>query len=133
LRSYVLLAPHLGATGYGNRAVLAEHRGRRFLSAERSPFAMALAAVDERQQDAIIRTSAGYVGASDGWQDFARNGRMAWEYPAAGPGNVALLAELPRFSVLALGDTGRLIADAAVRSPPGSSNLRLERLAPQLW
>ena len=85
-----------GATGYGNRATIAEHRGRRFLSAERSPFAMALAAVDQRQQDAIMRTSAGYVGASDGWQDFARNGRMAWEYPAAGPGNVALLAELPR-------------------------------------
>lgn len=103
LRPYVLLAPHLGATGYGNRAVVAEHRGRRFLSAERSPFAMALAAVDERQQDAIMRASAGYVGASDGWQDFARNGSMTWDHPAAGPGNVALLAELPRFSVLALG------------------------------
>jgi len=49
-----------------------------------------------------MRASAGYVGASDGWQDFAHNGRMAWEYPAAGPGNVALLAELRPFSVLAL-------------------------------
>lgn len=102
LRIYVLVAPHLGATGYSNRAVIAEHRGRRFLSAERAPFAMALAAVDEHQQDAVTRASAGYVGASDGWQDFAGNGRMAWEYPAAGPGNVALLAELQPFSVLAL-------------------------------
>lgn len=103
LRPYALLAPHLGATGYGNRAVIAEHRGRRFLSAERSPFAMALAAVDEHQQDAIVRASAGYVGASDGWQDFARNGSMTWDCPAAGPGNVALMAELPRLSVIALG------------------------------
>lgn len=103
LRLYALLAPHLGATGYGNRAIIAEQRGRRFLAAARSPFALALAAVDEYQQDAIIRASAGYVGASDGWQDFARTGEMTWNYPAAGPGNVALMAELPQNSVLALG------------------------------
>ena len=48
------------------------------------------------QQDAFGRASAGYVGASDGWQDFARNGAMTWEYAAAGPGNVALIGELPR-------------------------------------
>ncbi|ACS39698.1 glycoside hydrolase family 15 protein [Methylorubrum extorquens] len=103
LRLYVLLAPHLGATGYGNRATVAQHRGRRVLWAERSPFALALAAVDELQQDAIGRASAGYVGASDGWQDFARNGAMTWDHPAAGPGNVALMAELPNRCVLALG------------------------------
>ncbi|WP_375276068.1 glycoside hydrolase family 15 protein, partial [Methylorubrum thiocyanatum] len=103
LRLYALLAPHLGATGHGNRAVAAEHRGRRVLWAERSTFALALAAVDEAQQDAILRASAGYVGASDGWQDFARNGAMTWEHPAAGPGNVALMAELPNRCVLGLG------------------------------
>ncbi|PZR83397.1 MAG: glycosyl hydrolase [Stutzerimonas stutzeri] len=103
LRLHVLLAPHLGATGYGNRATVAQHRGRRVLWAERAPFALALAAVDELQQDAIGRASAGYVGASDGWQDFARNGAMTWEHPAAGPGNVALMAELPKRCVLALG------------------------------
>lgn len=103
LRLYVLLAPHLGATGYGNRAVVSQQRGRFVLTSERTPFALALAAVDERQRDAILRASAGYVGTSDGWQDFARNGSMTWSHPAAGPGNVALLAELPRYSVLALG------------------------------
>ncbi|MBX9933562.1 MAG: glycosyl hydrolase [Methylobacterium sp.] len=103
LRLYVLLAPHLGATGYGNRATVAQHRGRRVLWAERSPFALALAAVDDHQQDAIGRASAGYVGASDGWQDFARNGAMTWEHLAAGPGNIALMAELPNRCVLALG------------------------------
>ena len=103
MRLCVLLAPHLGATGHGNRALVARHRGRNVLWAERSPFALALAAVDHNQQDAIIRASAGYVGASDGWQDFARNGTLTWDYPAAGPGNVALIAELQRHCTLALG------------------------------
>ncbi|HJU18235.1 MAG TPA: glycoside hydrolase family 15 protein [Stellaceae bacterium] len=103
LTLYVLLAPHLGATGYGNVAAVMSHHGRVTLCAERGPFGVALAAVDERQRDAIGRASAGYVGTSDGWQDFARNGRMTWDYRRAGPGNVALLAELPRRTVLALG------------------------------
>lgn len=103
LRLYTLLAPHLGATGHGNRAAVVEHRGRSILWAERPPFALALAAVDAAQQDAIQRASAGYVGASDGWQDFARNGAMMWEHPVAGPGNVALMAELPSRCVLGLG------------------------------
>jgi glucoamylase len=103
LRPYVLLAPHLGATGRDNRAAVARYRGRRVLWAEQGPFACALAAVDETQHDAFGRASAGYVGTSDGWQDFARNGAMTWRYPAAGPGNVALMAALPRQAVLALG------------------------------
>ncbi len=103
LRLYALLAPHLGATGRSNLAAVERYRGRRVLWAEQGPFALALAAVDPRQSDAISRGSAGYVGTSDGWQDFAQNGRMTWEYGIAGPGNVALMAELPRLSVLALG------------------------------
>lgn len=103
LRPYVLLAPHLGATGHGNRATILSYRGRRVLAAEQGPFALALAAVDERQRDAIGDASAGYSGCSDGWQDFARNGALTWMYPAAGPGNVALTAALPRRAVLALG------------------------------
>jgi glucoamylase len=103
LKLYALLAPHLGATGYGNIAAVVSHHGRVTLCAEQGPFGAALAAVDERQRDAIGRASAGYVGTSDGWQDFARNGRMTWEYRRAGPGNVALMAELPRRTVLALG------------------------------
>ena len=103
LKLYALLAPHLGATGYGNTAAVVSYHGRITLCAEQGPFGAAVAAVDERQRDAIARASAGYVGTSDGWQDFARNGRMTWEYRRAGPGNVALMAELPRRAVLALG------------------------------
>jgi glucoamylase len=102
LRPYILAAPHLGATGAGNMAAVGRHRGRRMLWAKQGPFAMALAAVDEAQADAMGRASVGYVGFSDGWQDFSRNGRLTWSFANAGPGNVALVGELPRSAVVAL-------------------------------
>ena len=73
------------------------------LAAQQGPFALALAAVDDAQRDAFGRASAGYVGESDGWQDFRRNGGLTWEYVSAGPGNVALVGALPRKAVLGLG------------------------------
>jgi glucoamylase len=102
LRPYALLAPRLGGSGTSNDAEVAQYGGRRLLWAQQGPFALALAAVDGEQRDAWGRASAGYVGVSDGWQDFARNGAMTWEYASAGPGNVALLGELPRSATLAL-------------------------------
>ena len=67
--------------------------------------ALALAAADAAtQRDAWTRASAGYVGTSDGWQDFAAHGAMTWSYDMAGPGHVALIGELgPSETVLALG------------------------------
>jgi glucoamylase len=103
LKLYVLLAPHLGATGYDNCATVLDYRGRRLLCAEQGPFAVALGAADKNQRDAFLRLGAGYVGVNDGWQDFALHGSMTWEYRTAGPGNVALMGELPRYAVLALG------------------------------
>lgn len=106
LRPYALLAPHLGGTGHNNHAEVSSYRGRRILWAKQGPFGLALAAVDNAQRDAWIRTSAGYVGISDGWQDFSSHGRMQWQYPRAGPGNVALMGEIPRQATLALGFAG---------------------------
>ncbi len=103
LRPYLLLAPHLGGTGWNNRAAAASHRGRRMLAAEQGPFALALLGVDAAFHDVLGPASAGYVGESDGWQDFARHGRMTWTWREAGPGNVALMAALPRRTNLALG------------------------------
>lgn len=111
---YVLLAPHLGGTGRGNRAAVGSHHGRRVLWAEQGPFGLALAAVDARQADAMGPASAGYSGSSDGWQDFARHGRMTWHYRRAGPGNVALMAALPRHCALALGFAGSWQAAATL-------------------
>jgi glucoamylase len=103
LRPYALLAPHLGGTGYGNLAEAARYRGRNVLWAEQGPFGLALAAARPDQTDAWGAMSAGYVGASDGWQDFARNGRLTWGFQSAGPGNVALIGGLPSQATLALG------------------------------
>ncbi len=103
LRPYVILAPHLGGTGLDNLAEAARYRGRRVLWAEQGPFGLALLAVDLGFRDGLATGSAGCVGASDGWQDFDRNGRMTWEYGRAGPGNVALTGALARRCTLALG------------------------------
>ena len=102
LKPYVLLAPHLGGSGRNNVAAVGRHYSRGVLWAEQGPFGLALAAVDRSQHDALGRASAGYVGVSDGWQDFNRNAAMTWAYERAGPGNVALLGEIERASTLAL-------------------------------
>ena len=116
LRPYVLLAPRLGMSGLDNVARVGLHGARRVLTAEQGPFGLALAAVDDNQADAFGRCSAGYVGASDGWQDFDRNGALSWQYADAGPGNVALIGELTRTAVLALGfgDSAQAAATLAV-------------------
>ncbi len=79
-------------------------RGRRMLWAEQGPFG---AGAGRRGRASSATRSAGPApamsAASDGWQDFARNGALTWEYEMAGPGNVALIGELPRQAVLALG------------------------------
>ncbi len=91
---YTLLAPHLGGTGEHNSA-----RADRDLTAINGAACLCL-----RASDGFTRSSAGYVGASDGWQDFDKHGRMTWTFESADDGNVALMGELPgKSGVLALG------------------------------
>ena len=120
LRPYLLLAPHLGGTGWNTQAWAGTHRGWRMLSARQGPFALALLGVDPDFRDAMSATSAGYVGESDGWQDFSRHGRMTWRWREAGPGNVALMAALPQRASLALG---------LATSPQAAATLALSSLA----
>ncbi|HEU0197654.1 MAG TPA: glycoside hydrolase family 15 protein [Nevskiaceae bacterium] len=95
LKLYVLLAPHLGGDGQGNTAWVAAQA----LMAAHGTAALAL--VDS---EGFTRGSAGYVGGSDGWQDFNRHGAMQWAWRTAGAGNVALTGELAATSgTLALG------------------------------
>ena len=123
LRVWALLAPHLGGTGSDNVAHAGTYRGRKVLWADHDgPFALALAAADDRQRDAWGRTSCGYVGTSDGWQDFSFNGASRWQYDTAGPGNVALIGELPRGATLALGfgtsrESAATLAFSALTAP----------------
>jgi glucoamylase len=84
VKLYALLAPHLGNSGEHNNA-----RAAADLTAWKEATALCLLS-----DCGFSRSSAGYVGTSDGWQDFSRNGRMTWEYDEAIDGNVALLGEL---------------------------------------
>lgn len=45
-------------------------------------------------RDGFARSSVGYAGTSDGWQDLDKHGRLTWEYGSASNGNVALTGEL---------------------------------------
>jgi glucoamylase len=80
---YVLLAPHLGSSGLQNTAWV---DGALF--AQRGDYALSLVGAPP-----FRRASAGYVGASDGWQDFARHGRMTYSFDRAENGNVALMGQ----------------------------------------
>jgi len=103
LRPYVLGSPRLGSDADNNVGEATCYNGRRVLWAEQGPFGLALLAAAPGVPDAFGRISAGCAGASDGWQDFYRNRRMTWEYDRAGPGEIALMGELPRRGTLALG------------------------------
>jgi glucoamylase len=89
LRLYVLCAPHLQVGGRGNNAYVLEVGGRTILAAEKGGTWLALAA-----SVPFARVSCGFVGASDGWTDLARDFRMDWEFDRAEDGNVALMGEL---------------------------------------
>lgn len=114
MRLYALLAPHLADSGSENVATKAQHGPWSALCAQHGDVATALLAVDAEGNDAWSRLSCGYVGTSDGWQDFDRHGAMTWTYATAGPGNVALTGELPMRATLALGFGG---------SPSGAATL----------
>lgn len=111
-RLYVLLAPHLGGSGYDNTAWVGEGG----LYAQKDWAALCLASLPPFE-----RGSAGYVGFSDGWQDFAHNAAMSWTFERAEGGNVALVGELP-------GGTG-LLALGFAGTPKGAHTLAASSLS----
>jgi glucoamylase len=123
VRLYPLLAPHLGisqitpepqwgALGADNTAWADEDLA--LFASDGSRFLCLLA------RPGFTRAGAGYVGDTDGWTDFSRNGSMTLTYDEAGPGVVALTGELAAGSgLLALGfgdsqDTARAAAQASL-------------------
>lgn len=86
---YALLAPHLKNRGTGNTAWIADSNGMRLLFAHREDAALALAC-----SAPWLKTSVGFVGTSDGWQDVNQHKKMKWEYTRAENGNVALTGEI---------------------------------------
>lgn len=85
LKLYPLLAPHLDGDGDNNIGRVTEQG----LLAEKNSQFLFLAS-----DQGFSRGSVGYVGTSDGWQDFSQHQQMTWEYTQAGPGNIAMLGEL---------------------------------------
>ncbi len=89
LHLYVLLAPHLCVGGWGNNGYLTHIVGHEFLTANKEGTWLAMAATEP-----FLRTSCGYVGNTDGWQDLHANFKMDYQFAAALDGNIALTAEI---------------------------------------
>jgi glucoamylase len=89
LHLYVLLAPHLCVGGWGNSGYLTKIVGHDFLTANKNGVWLALGATTP-----FLRTSCGYVGITDGWQDLHSNFKMDYQFAAALDGNIALTAEI---------------------------------------
>ena len=89
LHLYMICAPHLNIGGWHNNGEIIYAKGRRYLTAFRDGFHLALASTA-----GALKLSCGYVGSSDGWTDLAHNLKMDWEYDSATDGNIALTAEI---------------------------------------
>jgi glucoamylase len=89
LRIYALLAPHLEVGGAGNSAEKMIVAGRHVLVASKNHTFLAMGC-----DQGFTRSSCGYVGASDGWQDLHDNFKMDWEFDRAENGNIALMGEI---------------------------------------
>ncbi len=90
LRLFVLAAPHLDVSGWGNNAEVQLLSGREVLTAEHNGVALAMAA-----NRPFRHCSVGYVGASDGFTDISRHRELTAEFDRAPNGNVALTGEVP--------------------------------------
>lgn len=89
LHLYFLLAPHLEVGGAGNSAMRMNIAGRRVLAAWKNSTWLAVGC-----DRGFARTSCGFVGSSDGWQDLNDNLKMDWEFDRAENGNIAVMGEI---------------------------------------
>ncbi|HZL29202.1 MAG TPA: glycoside hydrolase family 15 protein [Acidobacteriaceae bacterium] len=105
LKCYPLLAPHLDGGGAGNSARSISVAGRRCILAWKNNVSLAFGA-----DCGFSRSSCGYVGSSDGFQDILTNGKMTWDFGQALNGNLAVMGEIDvaknrEFTIaIALGD-----------------------------
>jgi glucoamylase len=105
MKCYALLAPHLNGGGAGNSARSVQVAGQRVLLAWKNGVSLAMG-VDV----GFTKTSCGYVGASDGYQDLMTDLKMSWCFGQALDGNIAVIGEIdlalnPEFTIaIGLGD-----------------------------
>ena len=89
MKCYALLAPHLHGGGAGNSARSVMVAGKRVLLAWKGPTSLAMGA-----DCGFTRSSCGYVGASDGYQDLMTDLKMTWSFGQALDGNIAVMGEI---------------------------------------
>ena len=89
LKCYALLAPHLDGGGAGNSARSLDVAGKRCVLAWKNGVSLALGA-----SCGFSRSSCGYVGTSDGFQDLVQHMKMTWNYGEALNGNIAVMGEI---------------------------------------
>jgi len=105
LKCYALLAPHLDGGGAGNSARSLNIAGTRCVCAWKNNVSLAFGA-----DCGFTRSSCGYVGTSDGYQDLSAHMRMEWQFGQALDGNIAVMGEIDvskcrEFTIaIALGD-----------------------------
>jgi len=86
---YALLSPHLANCGYGNTGWIGAYKGFPMFFAEHDGATLSLASSAPWK-----KTSVGFVGVSDGWQDLSQHFEMEWEYARAENGNIAFTGEI---------------------------------------
>ncbi len=89
LKCYALLAPHLDGGGAGNSARSIDVAGQRCLLAWKNETSLAMGATC-----GFTRSSCGYVGASDGFQNLIKDMKMSWQFGQALDGNIAVMGEI---------------------------------------
>jgi glucoamylase len=89
LKCYALLAPHLDGGGAGNSARSLDIAGDRCVLAWKNNVSLAFGA-----DCGFSRSSCGYVGTSDGFQDLSLHMRMTWNFGQALDGNIAVMGEI---------------------------------------
>jgi len=88
-RLFALLSPHLANFGSGNTGWIGDYKGFPMFFATRDGATLALGSSARWR-----KTSVGFVGASDGWQDISQHFHMEWEYTRAENGNIAFTGEV---------------------------------------
>ncbi|HEY8996262.1 MAG TPA: glycoside hydrolase family 15 protein, partial [Edaphobacter sp.] len=89
MKCYALLAPHLNGGGAGNSARSIDVAGKRSLLAWKGNTSLAMGA-----SCGFTRSSCGFVGCSDGYQDLFANMQMKWQFGQALDGNIAVMGEV---------------------------------------
>ncbi|HEV2620230.1 MAG TPA: glycoside hydrolase family 15 protein, partial [Acidobacteriaceae bacterium] len=89
MKCYPLLAPHLNGGGAGNSARSVLVAGKRVLLAWHGPVSLAMGT-----DCGFTRSSCGFVGTSDGYQDLLADMKMSWSFGQALNGNIAVMGEI---------------------------------------